>query len=142
MQIDVTRPNPWPRELVAGFNDSPMPTPDGKMLVFDRMSVTAPNEIYSAPLQYASVRRNVGMAIPPTPIVIPDCMLSKAQPVTKLNEPVLSQIQMQPLESYWFTGAMKDKVQGFVVKPPNFDPEQEVSGEVPDSRRTGRRLGR
>ncbi len=31
---------------------------------------------------------------------------------------------MQPLEPYWFTGALKDKVQGFIVKPPNFDPSK------------------
>jgi dipeptidyl aminopeptidase/acylaminoacyl peptidase len=31
---------------------------------------------------------------------------------------------MQPLESYWFTGGLKEKVQGFVVKPPNFDPSK------------------
>jgi dipeptidyl aminopeptidase/acylaminoacyl peptidase len=29
---------------------------------------------------------------------------------------------MSPLESFWFTGAHGDKVQGFLVKPPNFDP--------------------
>jgi dipeptidyl aminopeptidase/acylaminoacyl peptidase len=34
---------------------------------------------------------------------------------------VLAQIQMQPLENFWFTGAAKEKVQGFMVKPPNFD---------------------
>ena len=28
---------------------------------------------------------------------------------------------MSPLESFWFTGANGDKVQGFLVKPPNFD---------------------
>ncbi len=28
---------------------------------------------------------------------------------------------MSPLESFWFTGAHGDKVQGFLVKPPNFD---------------------
>ena len=27
----------------------------------------------------------------------------------------------QPLESFWFTGANKTKVQGFLLKPPNFD---------------------
>ncbi len=116
-QINVTTANPWPQELVAGFNDSPMPTPDGKMLVFDRMAVTAPNEIYSAALEFPQCR----MAIPPNAYSIPDCLLSKAQPVTKLNDSVLSQVEMQPLESFWFNGAIKDKVQGFVVKPPNFD---------------------
>jgi dipeptidyl aminopeptidase/acylaminoacyl peptidase len=28
---------------------------------------------------------------------------------------------MSPLEPFWFTGAFGDKVQGFLVKPPNFD---------------------
>ena len=28
---------------------------------------------------------------------------------------------MSPLESFWFAGAHGDKVQGFLVKPPNFD---------------------
>ncbi len=28
---------------------------------------------------------------------------------------------MQPLESFWFIGANKTKVQGFILKPPNFD---------------------
>jgi dipeptidyl aminopeptidase/acylaminoacyl peptidase len=115
--INITAPNPWPQELVAGFNDSPAPTPDGKALVFDRMSVAAPNEIYSVPLLFPQCR----MAVPPNSYSVPDCLLSKAQPLTKLNESVLSQIEMQPLESFWFDGAAKEKVQGFLVKPPNFD---------------------
>jgi dipeptidyl aminopeptidase/acylaminoacyl peptidase len=118
--INVTAQNPWPMELVAGFNDSPTPTSDGKTLVFDRMSVAAPNEIYSAPLMFPQCR----MAVPPNSYSVPDCLLSKAQPVTKMNEPVLSQIQMPPLEPYWFNGSLKDKVQGFVIKPPNFDPSK------------------
>jgi dipeptidyl aminopeptidase/acylaminoacyl peptidase len=114
--INLSYPDPWPQELVAGFNDSPTPAPDGKTLLFDRMSVAAPNEIYSAPLMFPQCR----IAVPPNAYSIPDCLLSKAQRVTNLNGPVLSQVQMQPLENFWFTGA-KDKVQGFVVKPPNFD---------------------
>ncbi len=34
------------------------------------------------------------------------------------------QVSMSPLESFWFTGAFGDKVQGFLVKPPNFDPSK------------------
>ena len=115
--LDVTTANPWPQELVAGFNDSPTPAPDGKTLVFDRMSVMAPNEIYSAPLLFPQCR----MAVPPNAYSIPDCLLSKAHALTTLNEAVLSKIEMQPLESFWFNGAAKEKVQGFLVKPPNFD---------------------
>jgi dipeptidyl aminopeptidase/acylaminoacyl peptidase len=119
-KIDITAQKPWPQELVAGFNDSPTPTSDGKMLVFDRMSVEFPNEIYEAALEFPQCR----MAVPPNSYSAPDCLLSKAQPVAKLNDPVLSQVQMQPLESFWFEGAAKEKVQGFVVKPPNFDPNK------------------
>ncbi len=115
--LNITADNPWPQELVAGFNDSFMPTADGKLLVFDRMSIAAPNEIYSAPLQFIQCQ----IALEPNSYSAPGCRLSKAQPVTSLNAPVLSQVQMQPLGSFWFTGALNEKVQGFVVKPPNFD---------------------
>jgi dipeptidyl aminopeptidase/acylaminoacyl peptidase len=42
-------------------------------------------------------------------------------PVSHFNDALLSQIAMSPLESFWFTGAHNDKVEGFLVKPPNFD---------------------
>jgi dipeptidyl aminopeptidase/acylaminoacyl peptidase len=54
-----------------------------------------------------------------------DC--SVAEPIgnslTHFNDAVLSQAALSPFsfESFWFTGAHKDKVQGFLVKPPNFD---------------------
>src|SRR5205814_8415209 len=45
-------------------------------------------------------------------------------PVTALNDSVLSQLSMSPLESFWFTGANNEKVQGFLIKPSNFDPNK------------------
>jgi len=42
--------------------------------------------------------------------------------LTHLNQDVLSQISLAPLESFWFGGANGTKVQGFLIKPPNFDP--------------------
>jgi dipeptidyl aminopeptidase/acylaminoacyl peptidase len=45
----------------------------------------------------------------------------KGQPVTHMNDALLSQIDMQPLESFTFKGANDDDVQGFMVKPPGFD---------------------
>ncbi len=123
--LNITQPNSWPEATVAGFNDSPTPTPDGKTLVFDRMSIAAPNEIYSASLDYRHSDEYMRCQVIPVPGNYQGaCVLAKGQPLTKLNDPVLSQIQMQPLEPYWFTGALKEKVQGFVVKPPNFDPNK------------------
>jgi dipeptidyl aminopeptidase/acylaminoacyl peptidase len=37
------------------------------------------------------------------------------------NREFLSQVAISPLESFWFEGANGDKVEGFLVKPPNFD---------------------
>ena len=120
-QVDISRLSDWPMELVAGFNDSPTITSDGKTIVFDRMSITAPNEIYTASV----VRPGGGRTVYVPPLyTVNNYDLAQAHHITWMNDYLLSQIQMQPLESYWFTGALKDKVQGFVVKPPNFDPSK------------------
>jgi len=37
------------------------------------------------------------------------------------NAEALAALSLSPLEPYWFTGAEGAKVQGFIVKPPNFD---------------------
>ncbi len=47
----------------------------------------------------------------------------KAEPVavTHVNNAVLSEIAMQPLEPFTFKGAKDEDVQGFLLKPPGFD---------------------
>jgi dipeptidyl aminopeptidase/acylaminoacyl peptidase len=35
---------------------------------------------------------------------------------------VISALSLLPLESFWFTGAERTKVEGFLIRPPNFDP--------------------
>jgi dipeptidyl aminopeptidase/acylaminoacyl peptidase len=89
--------------IMKGFNDDLAITPDGKTLLFTRMSLTHPNEIFKAKLDYSSNREISG------------------EPLTHLNDSHLSSIAMTPLESFWFTGAHNDKVEGFLVEPPNFD---------------------
>jgi dipeptidyl aminopeptidase/acylaminoacyl peptidase len=44
-----------------------------------------------------------------------------AEQLSHLNDSVLAKIAMQPVESFWFTGAGGAKVQGFLMKPPNFN---------------------
>ena len=86
--------------LIYGTNDSLAFTPDGKTLLFARMSLQAPNEIYKVNLY--NVPR-------------------KEEALTHINASVLSQIDMSPLEPFGFEGAEGTKVEGFLVKPPNFD---------------------
>ena len=53
-------------------------------------------------------------------------VLTQPQPkqITHMNDALLSQIDMQPLESFTFKGANNEDVQGFMVKPPGFDPNK------------------
>jgi dipeptidyl aminopeptidase/acylaminoacyl peptidase len=83
----------------------------GDVLFFTRMSARAPNEIWRedpAPKdQLATYTLESGL-----------------KPVTHMNDALLSQIDMQPAEPFTFKGANNDDVQGFMVKPPGFDPNK------------------
>jgi dipeptidyl aminopeptidase/acylaminoacyl peptidase len=74
------------------------------ILYFTRMSIQAPNEIWRLDL-------STGHDTEP-------------KPVTSMNDALLSEIDMQPLESFTFKGANDEDVQGFMVKPPGFDPNK------------------
>jgi dipeptidyl aminopeptidase/acylaminoacyl peptidase len=91
--------------ITRGYDDDLTFSVDGKVLLFTRMSIASPTEIYKIVL----------------PKKIDPYDLPKGEQLTRLNDAVLSQIAMSQLESFWFTGAHSDKVQGFLVKPPNFD---------------------
>jgi len=93
-----------------GFDDDITVAPNGDTLLFTRVSLEHPNEIYRAVDGCLEMNSKS------------DCWLSEG--LTHLNDSVLSQISMSPLETFWFTGAHGDKVQGFLVKPPNFDPNK------------------
>ena len=41
--------------------------------------------------------------------------------VADLNSDLLKQLDLAPLEPFWFSGANGTKVEGFLIKPPNFD---------------------
>jgi len=112
----------WPREVVSNFNDDQVVAPNGDTLIFTRMSLAGPIELYraSASEPPCSISYRDGKVMPPG-YEAANCQLSKAEPLTHFNDAILSQISMSPLESFWFPGANGDKVQGFLVKPPNFD---------------------
>jgi dipeptidyl aminopeptidase/acylaminoacyl peptidase len=105
------------RSLVGGYDDDLAITPDGKTLVFTRMSVTAPNEIYASAAAGDGCPAKTGFVDAGKW----DCSLNKDWPVTRVNQQVLSQISMSNAEPFWFDGANGDQVEGSLVKPPNFD---------------------
>jgi dipeptidyl aminopeptidase/acylaminoacyl peptidase len=92
------------RRVSDGFNDDLTVGKTGDFLFFTRMSLRGPTEIYAAPLSELDTR-----------------VEPQVTQLSHLNDAPLSQIQMSPLESFYFAGAHNDKVEGFLVKPPNFD---------------------
>jgi dipeptidyl aminopeptidase/acylaminoacyl peptidase len=84
----------------------------GRTLFFSQMSIGAPNEIWKIEWPQQLIRGTT--------------VIAKYEPaaVTHMNDSLLSKIDMQPLESFTFKGANDDEVQGFIVKPPGFDPNK------------------
>jgi dipeptidyl aminopeptidase/acylaminoacyl peptidase len=96
--------------IAKGTFDSPVAV-NTDLILANGMSLRAPAEIYTINLSALSDLK----APPPE---------RAAAQLTHLNDGVLRETQMPPLESFWFPGALGDKVQGFLVKPPNFDPSK------------------
>ncbi len=53
-----------------------------------------------------------------------DLHSGKLTMLTHINADVLHGVEMNPMESFWFRGAHGDRVQGFIVKPPDFNPNK------------------
>ena len=118
-------------ELFRGFNDNLAVTPDGNNLLFTQMSVQYPNRIlvqaltFRADGQVRAWRGFERMCGDNPKLGAKNCSTAyDDDAIAHLNDAVLSQVSMSTLEPFWFMGAHNDKVQGFLVKPPNFDPNK------------------
>ena len=119
-------------KLIDGFNDDLAVTHDGKTLLFTRMSIKAPSEIYRSVLN-APPAAGTPTSTFETPEVCTDangkikpggCKPTNVDSVaqlTHMNDAVLAKVNMSAMEPFWFTGAENAKVEGFLIKPPNFD---------------------
>ena len=117
----------WPGEVAGGYDDDVAIVPGSKTILFTQMSIHAPTEIYSAAPTVPDRKRvciedRFGEKGSALWYEEPKCEASFTRAITHLNDSVLSRVSMSPLESFWFTGAHGDKVQGWILKPPNFDP--------------------
>jgi dipeptidyl aminopeptidase/acylaminoacyl peptidase len=89
-----------PMKIVSeGFNSAISLSADGKTLVFERTSLTIPAEIFIAASDGSGVRQ-----------------------VTHQNDSLLTALEMNAPETFWFDGAEGTKVQAMMIRPPKFDP--------------------
>ncbi len=82
----------------GNFNDEFDVSADGRTLAFARTSLTMPAEIFFANSDGSDVRQ-----------------------LTHQNAQLLSQLDLPKPEAFWFEGAEKTQVEGFLIRPPNFD---------------------
>ncbi len=116
-------------EITRGFNDDVTVAADGKTLLFTRMALGYPNKIFKLDLPSLNAPQVLAVLCGTNEkgkVDLKDCTGRKlyGDLLADPNNAVLSQIAMSPIESFWFPGANGDKVQGFLVKPPNFDASQ------------------
>jgi len=71
---------------------------DGKTLFFKNQKSTLPNEIFSINIDKSNFRK-----------------------ITNINSELLSELDMNEVETFWAMGAEDTKVQSILVKPPFFD---------------------
>jgi dipeptidyl aminopeptidase/acylaminoacyl peptidase len=127
------KPNNLPAFLTDGGAYSDLhATADGKRLIATRMSVRSPGEVvaletdwigrtlFDSTFYLDSIKDGKFVASTYEPIA-DDQILQKTQ-LTHLNDALLAQLDLPKMESFWFEAADKTKLQGFLIRPPAFDP--------------------
>lgn len=88
--------------LVPGRNTGALSvTPDGQKLVFAAQSVQRPTELFRYDLKKGRLTQ-----------------------LTRLNEPLMAGLELNPLETFQFTGGGDETVEALLIKPPFFDPQK------------------
>ncbi|MGA2086694.1 MAG: S9 family peptidase [Terracidiphilus sp.] len=94
-------------------------------LLASRMGISAPSEVYS--ISWSIILGDLKI-----PVMLPSEVHETVNlkggieglvgPLTHLNDALLSQLDMPAMESFWFTAKDETKLQGFIIRPPGFDP--------------------
>src|SRR5246500_4421009 len=88
-----------PKKVIAeGFNTGLTISDDGKILAFERSSLTMPAEVF--------VAESAG---------------SGGRQLTHQNESILTKLDMNEPETFWFESADGTRVQAMMIRPPHFD---------------------
>jgi dipeptidyl aminopeptidase/acylaminoacyl peptidase len=88
-----------PKKIIADtYNTTISLSADGKMLVFERTSLTMPAEVFVAASDGSNVRQ-----------------------LTHQNDSILAALDLTAPETFWFDSAEGTKVQAMLIRPPKFD---------------------
>jgi dipeptidyl aminopeptidase/acylaminoacyl peptidase len=90
-----------PKKVLDGFNTEFFLSSDGKTLVTSRTSLTLPNEIFVSAADGTVLKQ-----------------------ITHTNDAILSRVEMNEPETFWFEGAEGTKVEAMLIRPPQFSASQ------------------
>jgi dipeptidyl aminopeptidase/acylaminoacyl peptidase len=90
-----------PKKILDGFSTEFTFTTDAKTLLTTRTSLTMPSEIFVSAADGSGLKQ-----------------------ITHTNDAILSQVQMNEPESFWFEGAEGTKVEAMLIRPPQFSTSQ------------------
>jgi dipeptidyl aminopeptidase/acylaminoacyl peptidase len=102
-------------------------TSDGRLLVAAKMTVRMPGEVYVLDIEHIqqiTAERLNGREPPPGTEASAAYAVLKEQQLSHLNDAILSALDLRELETFRFPSLERARVQGFLIKPPGFDPSK------------------
>jgi dipeptidyl aminopeptidase/acylaminoacyl peptidase len=90
-----------PKKLVDGFNAEFALSGDGKTFVTAQTSLTMPSEVFTASADGSGWKQ-----------------------ISHANDAILSQLEMNAAEKFWFDGTDGTKVEAMLIRPPQFSSSQ------------------
>ena len=95
----AARPGAEPKKILADtYNVFFSLSGAGKIMAFERTSLSSPAEVFTASGDGSNVRQ-----------------------LTHHNDAILASLEMNPSETFWFDGAEGTKVEAMLIRPPKFD---------------------
>jgi dipeptidyl aminopeptidase/acylaminoacyl peptidase len=98
-------------QLPGEFSDI-HPLADGRTIIASITTAQKPTEV--AVLEYSWTSDRCLLACP--------LDMAGMKPITHLNDRLLSGLELQYMQTFWFEAADKTLLQGFIIRPPAFDP--------------------
>jgi dipeptidyl aminopeptidase/acylaminoacyl peptidase len=96
--------------------------PDARTILASMMGVQHPSEVLMLENNHGDVINRISKTGEGIQKGLFDAIGLMVMRLTHLNDDALAQLDLPVLEPFWFTAADQTKVEGFLIRPPGFDP--------------------
>lgn len=95
------------------------------VVIADRATVESPDEVVKVATASGAPKPGHAIAVSGLPgmtMSFGPITATQVTPITHLNDALLAQLDLSPMQPFWFTAHDGTRVEGFIVEPPNFNP--------------------